>query len=156
MANDTIINQLNHLLEVNKDAEAGFRTAAENVRNTEIETLFSDYALQHAQFGTQLKSEIEHLGGRSSSSGTFGGAVHRGWMDVKSTLAGHSAGSMLSACQSGEESAESAYLDALDANPSGRTHTLLEKHYNQIKEFRTRLTRLVGQIKEGLEFQENE
>lgn len=156
MANDRTIDQLNHLIEVNKDAEAGFRTAEENVRNTEIQTLFAGYSVQHARFAAQLQSEIERLGGTPSDSGTMGGSLHRGWMDVKAALSGHSVGSMLTACQTAEQSAESAYLDAIDANPSGQTHTLLEKHWEQIKGFRTRITRLVGEIKDGLDFQKTQ
>jgi uncharacterized protein (TIGR02284 family) len=156
MANDRTIDQLNHLIGINKDAEAGFRTAEENVKNTEIQTLFSGYAVQHARLAAQLHSEIERLGGEPIDSGTLGGTLHRGWMDVKSALSGHSVGSMLAACQTEEESAEAAYLDAIDLNPSGQTHTLLEKHCEQIKGFRTRIGRLLGEIKNGFDFQKTE
>ena len=156
MAHNSTIDQLNHLVHINKDAEAGFRTAAGNVKNSEIETLFDGYAKQHAKFITELQGEIERLGGNASDSGTLGGALHRGWMDVTSALTGHSAGSMLTACETGEQSAEAAYAEAADANPTGQTHTLIEKHRQQISGFRARLSKLVGEIKDGLEFQNNE
>lgn len=155
MAHNTI-DQLNVLVHINKDAEAGFRTAAQNVKNSELETLLTGYAKQHAKFASELQGEIKHLGGDTSDSGTFGGTLHRGWMDLKSAVSGHSAAAMLTSCESGEESAESAYLDAVDANPTGRTHVLIDKHLGQIKAFRTRLGRLVGETKDGIEFQENE
>jgi uncharacterized protein (TIGR02284 family) len=156
MANDSTIDQLNRLIQTNKDAEAGFRTAEENVENTEIQTLFSGYAVQHARFAAQLQSEVERLGGKSEDSGTLGGSLHRGWMDVKSALSGHSVGSMITACETGEQAAESAYLDAIENNPHGQTHTLLEKHCEQIRGFRARITRLVGEIKDGFDFQKTE
>jgi hypothetical protein len=53
-------------------------------------------------------------------------------MDVKSALTGHSAGSMLTACETGEQSAEAAYAEAADANPTGQTHTLIEKHRQRL------------------------
>jgi uncharacterized protein (TIGR02284 family) len=53
MAHSSTIDQLNHLVYINKDAEAGFRTAAGNVKNSEIETLFDGYAKQHAKFITE-------------------------------------------------------------------------------------------------------
>ncbi len=156
MTHDDTIDQLNHLAHINKDAEAGFRTAAENVKNSELETLFSGYAKQHAKFAAELREEIERLGGSFSDSGTLGGALHRGWMDVKSALSGDSAAAILTSCQSGEESAEVAYVEAADINPSGQTHTLIEKHRQQIKEFLTRLARLVEETKDGVDFQRNE
>lgn len=155
MAHDTI-DDLNHLIEINRDAEAGFRTAAENIRNTELETLFGNYSGQHAKFVAELQREIERLGGNYTESGTVGGALHRGWMDLKSAVSGHSSAAMLTSCQSGEESAVAAYDRATDANPTGQTHTLLTKHRQQIDEFCTRLTRLVKETKDGVEFPANE
>jgi uncharacterized protein (TIGR02284 family) len=156
MTNDDIIHDLNHLVSVNKDAEAALRTAAENVQNSEVESIFIGYAKQHAKFLAELQAEIERLGGKTSESGTLGGAIERGWMDLKSALSGHSAGAMLSSCESGEQSAEVAYTNAAEAHPSGRTHTLIEKHRQQIIGFRTRLARLARETKDGVEFQKNE
>ncbi|MGA8027853.1 MAG: PA2169 family four-helix-bundle protein [Bryobacteraceae bacterium] len=156
MADNGTIDQLNHLVHINKDSEAGFRTAAENVKNSEIETLFAGYAKQHAKFVTELQNEIERLGGSASDSGTLGGALHRGWMDVKSAISGHSAASMLSACENGEQSAEAAYAEVADSNPTGQTHTLISKHREQIRGFLARLRRLTGETKNGVEFQNNE
>jgi uncharacterized protein (TIGR02284 family) len=156
MQNSDAAKYLNHLVEINKDAEAGFVTAAENVKNSELESLLTGYAKQHAKFASELQDEVERLGGKPPDSGTVGGAVHRGWMDVKSAFTGGSAAAMLSACENGEQSADSAYLDAEDTISSGQTHTLLTKQREQISAFRTRLTRLLGEIKDGVEFQKNE
>ena len=156
MADDETIDQLNHLIHINKDAEAGFRTAAENIKNSELETIFSGYAKQHAKFAGELQEERVRLGGNSSDGGTLGEALRRGWMDLKSALSGQSTTAILKSCESGEESAEIAYTDAADANRTGQTHTLIERHRQQIKGFRTRLARLVGETKDGLEFQKNE
>jgi uncharacterized protein (TIGR02284 family) len=156
MDRDNLIDQLNQLVRINKEAEAGLLTAAENVKNSELETLFSGHAKQHAKFVSELQEEIRRLDGDPSDSETFGGAVHRGWMGLKSTLSGHSAASLLASCESGEQSAEVAYSDAAKAEPRGQTHTLIDKHWQQIKAFRTRLARLVGETKDGVDFQDNE
>jgi uncharacterized protein (TIGR02284 family) len=156
MAENNTLDGLNRLIQVNKDAETAFHAASENVKNSELDSLFDGYAKQHAKFAAELEQEIQRLGGNFSESGTLGGALHRGWMDLKSTLSGHSAAAILESCQAGEESAEVAYADAADEYPGGQTYTLIEKHRQQIKEFRTRLTRLVGETKDGVEFQTNE
>lgn len=156
MSTNQTIHQLNHLIHVNKDADAGFRTAASNVQNSEIQSLFVKYAAAHAKFSAELQAEIDRLGHTDpADSGTLGGAVHRGWMDVKAALTGHAVNSMLTACQNGEQSAESAYLDAIKLNPHGQTHTLLHKHFEQIQAFHKHLTRLVGELKDGVDFQKN-
>ena len=113
-AEATDVDLLNQLIHINRDAEAGFRAAAENIKNSELETLFNNYAAQHAKFTADLEDEIVRLRGTISDSGTFGGNLHRGWMDLMSTLSGNSASVMLKSCEDGEQSAESAYLDAAD------------------------------------------
>jgi uncharacterized protein (TIGR02284 family) len=149
------IHQLNRLVNLNKDADSGFRTAAANVNNSEIQTLFIKYADTHAKFAAELQAEIDHLGADPSDSGTVGGAVHRGWLDVKAALTGHSVKAMLTACQSAEQSIESSYLEFIHLNHHGQIHTLLHKHSEQIKGFSKHLERLIGEIKDGVEFQTN-
>ncbi len=156
MADDKTIDHLNHLISINKDAEAGFHTAADAAKNSELGTLFSRYAQQHAKFAAEIQQEVERLGGTFSGSGTLGEALHRGFLDIKSAFTGHSAAAILKSCKSGEESAEVAYIDAGDSNSGGRTHTLIERHRQQIQEFRTRLARLVAEMEDGLDFQKNE
>src|SRR4051812_27339439 len=88
MDNDRTTDELNHLIEINKNAEMALNTAAENVKNSELESLFSSFAKQHAKFATELEAEVHRLGGNASHSGTLGGLVHRGWMDLKSAVSG--------------------------------------------------------------------
>lgn len=156
MPTNDFIPGLNHLVEINKDAEDGFRNAAQSIRNSELETLFAGYAKQHAKFAAEVQQEIDRLGGRPTESGTLGGALHRGWMDLKSALSGHSAAAILASCESGEQSAVAAYIEAADANPTGQIGALVEKHLQQIQGFHTRLCRLVGETKDGVEFPQNE
>lgn len=155
MSNE-ILDHLNHLVEINKNAEAGFLNAAENVKNSELESQFTGYAKQHAKFAAELQKEVEHLGGNPPDHGTVGGAIHRGWMDVKSALTGHSAAAILSTCASGEDSALAAYADAEADISSGQVFSLLQKQREQVVAFRTRLDRLVGETKDGVDFQKNE
>jgi uncharacterized protein (TIGR02284 family) len=152
MPSNDYIPGLNHLVEINKDAEDGLINAAQNVRNSELETLFAGYAKQHAKFAAELRQEIERLGGRPTESGAVGGALHRGWMDLKSALSGHSAAAILASCETGEQSAVAAYTEAADANPTGQAGALIKKHLQQIQGFQTRLCRLVGETKDGVEF----
>lgn len=119
MDHNHTIDQLNRFVRINQDAEAGLHTAAETIQNSELETLFNGYAKQHAKSAGELQAEIGRLGANVSGSGTLGGALHRGWMELKSTLSGHSAHSLLTSCESGEESAEIAYADAVDVTTTG-------------------------------------
>ena len=156
LTHDDTIHTLNHLASINKNAEAALRNAAEKVNNSELESLFTSYAKQHAKFLAELQTEIERLGGKASDSGTVGGAIERGWMDLKSALTGPSAAAMLSSCENGELHAEVAYSDAAKLHPTGQTRKLIDKQHEQIIGFHKRLARLVSETKDGVEFQKNE
>ena len=156
MTNDETLHLLQHLAAINKDAEAALRTAAENVKNSEIESLFIGHPKKHAKIPADLQPEIERLGGKPSESGTVGGAIERGWMDLKSALTGNSAAAMIASCENGELHAEVAYSDATKVHPTGTTRKLIEKHHEQILGFHKRLVRLSGETKDGVDFQKNE
>lgn len=154
--NDKRLSHLVHLVEVNKDSEEGFLNAAKNIRNSELESQFTDYARQHARFAAEIQQEIVKLGGNPPEHGSASGELHRGWMDLKSALTGNSAGIVLSSCESGEDSALAAYDQAEADLSSGHVFTILQKRRQQITSFRTRLQRLIGEIKDGVEFPKNE
>lgn len=156
MDTSKVLDHLNHLIEINKDAEAGFLNAAENLKNSELESTVAGYAKQHAKFVSELQSQVDRLGGKPEQSGTTGGALHRGWIDLKAAVTGHSPKPILTACESGEDSALAAYADAEADISTGQTFSLLQKQREQITAFKTRLGRLIGEIKDGVEFPKNE
>ncbi len=156
MTREDEIDQLNELIQVSKDAEQGYRTAADNVKNSELETVFRGYAKQRAGFVQELEAEFKRLGGEASDSGTVSAALHRGWMDLKSALSGGDAGGMIAACESGEARAEATYARAASTDISGKGRSLVEKQWQQIKEAHTRMHRLKDEMEDGTRFQKNE
>lgn len=157
MENDDKVQQIRRLIRINADAESGFETAARSVGNSELETLFVGYAKQHAKFARELEAELGRSGGSTGSdSSTFGGALHRRWVDLKAALSGHSSRAVLSACEGEAQSAEAGYADAGKFGFTGVLGSLIAKHEQQIKEAHKHLCRLLGEIKDGVEFQANE
>ena len=77
------VSTLNDLIETCKDGEEGYKKAAENVQRTDLQNVFREYATQRAQFANELQREVARIGGKPETSGTVGGAMHRGWLDVK-------------------------------------------------------------------------
>lgn len=154
--NDRRLDHLHHLVEINKNSEEAFLDAAKEVKNSELESHFTDYSRQHARFAAELAGEIGKLGGHATEEGAAPSAMHRGWTNLKSALTGNSVGVILSSCESAENSALAAYEKAEADIGSGQVFTLLEKHREQITGFHKRLERLVGEIKDGVEFPDNE
>ncbi len=136
--NDTVLT-LNGLIETLKDGENGFRTAAEGVKRSDLKTLFLQYAQQRAQFSSELQSEVRRLGGDSETTGSVAATLHRGWINIKSMVAGNEDSAMLAECERGEDSAVKNYQDAMKASLPSDVQTAVQRQYTQIKEAHDRV-----------------
>jgi uncharacterized protein (TIGR02284 family) len=127
LTTEDTISELNGLIETCKDGELGYRTAAADVRNTELETVFTEYAKQHGKFARDLQAEVKRLGGNPEDSGSITGTLLRGWMDLKSALSSGSATAIIATCETGEEAAVAAFEWVVNRDISGQTRLLVEK-----------------------------
>jgi uncharacterized protein (TIGR02284 family) len=142
MATDNAIPTLNNLIETCKDGEEGFRTAADGVKNSDLRTLFLTYSQQRAQFAAELQSEVRHLGGDPEDSGSVAASLHRGWINIKSTVTGEDEGAVISECERGEDSAVRNYKDALNQDLPANLRSIVERQYAQVKEAHDRIRAL--------------
>lgn len=130
MTNDEVISLLNDLVEVCKDGQEGFKTAAEGIEDSSMKTLFYEFSQQRAQFAGELQNEILRLGGDPENSGSVAGSLHRGWIDIKSAILGKDLQAILNECERGEDSAVSNYKEALDNNlPTNVANIILRQSY---------------------------
>ncbi len=156
MTTEETIVELNGLIHACKDGELGFTTAAADVRNTELETLLKDCAAQRGRFARDLQAEVKRLGGNPDDSGTFGGTLLSGWMDVKSALTGDRAAPIIATCETGEEAAVAAFEWVANLDLSGKTRSLVEKQCKSVRETHARLQKLNADAASGVKFQTND
>eukprot|EP01031_Cornospumella_fuschlensis_P016197 gene16197-19785_t len=108
---------LNDLIETLKDGQAGFRAAAEDIESSDLKTLFSKYSLQRSKFAGELQALAHSLGEKEPpTGGSVGGAIHRGWIDIKAALMSKDEHAVLAECERGEDIAVAAYRKAIE-NP---------------------------------------
>jgi uncharacterized protein (TIGR02284 family) len=134
---------INNLIETLKDGQEGFKQAAESVRNLALKTLFSDYSQQRSRFATALQSEARSQGEtkpETSSSAT--GALHRGWINLKSAITGGDEHAILAECERGEDSAVEEYKKALDDGLSPSGQELVSRQFAEIKAAHDRIRSL--------------
>jgi uncharacterized protein (TIGR02284 family) len=137
--NDNVISTLNNLIETCKDGENGFRTAADGVKNSELKTLFNTYSQQRAQFAAELQAEVRNLGGDPENTGSVAATLHRGWINIKSTVTGEDEGAVISECERGEDSAVRNYKDALNETLPANLQSIIQRQYTQVKEAHDRI-----------------
>ncbi len=144
MATETkqIISTLNKLIETCKDGQQGFREAAENVKNPQFKSLFDSYSRQRAQFVADLQAEVRRLGGDADNAGSAGGALHRGWINIKGKLTGEDEGAIVAECERGEDVAVENYEEALEEALTDDVRSIVERQYMQVKEAHDRIRAL--------------
>lgn len=132
--NADVIGILNDLIQTCKDGDKGFRTAAEGVPNSELATLFTNYADQRASFAAELQAEVRRFGGDPETSGTALGALHRGWIDIKAAVEGKDEGAIISEAERGEDHAVKKYREALEKNLPTAVQTIVENQYIHVRD----------------------
>lgn len=113
MHNDKAISVLNNLIETLKDGEQGFRTAAEGLTDAQTKAVFNEYSGQRAQMARELQDEVRRLGGDPEKSGSTAGALHRGWIDIKTAVTGKDPHAIVAEAERGEDVAKNVYDEAL-------------------------------------------
>jgi uncharacterized protein (TIGR02284 family) len=131
------------LIETLKDGQEGFKQAAEAVKDPQLKSLFDEYSRQRAQFAVELRSKAQSPDERESKmSGSAAGALHRGWINLKSALTSGDDHAILAECERGEDSAVEEFQKALNNGLSAPVQQIVSRQYAQIKEAHDRIKHL--------------
>ncbi|QHE85403.1 PA2169 family four-helix-bundle protein [Hydrogenophaga sp. BPS33] len=133
MKDSHTINTLNTLIETCKDGEYGFTTSADHATDPQIKQLFDARAQDCRRAAAELQTLVVQRGGKPEDSGTAGGAMHRGWVAVKGTLAGYNDLAMLEETERGEDSALKSYREALKEDLPIEVRSIVEAQYQGVK-----------------------
>ena len=114
MDNSKSIDRLNNLVEINNDRVEGYETAAKEMENGEMHTLFGKLAATSHNNLSELRAEVNRLGGEPTEGTRITGKFFRAWMDVKAALSSNERQTVLDSCEFGEDKALEAYNDVLE------------------------------------------
>lgn len=129
MDNDEVVSTLNDLIETCKDGEYGFRSCAENVDSDDLAVFFNQRAEQCRQAAAELQQQVAAYGGKPDTSGSVSGAMHRGWVAVRSTLSTYDDLAVLKECERGEDVAVMSYRKALEKPLPEPVRTIVQRQY---------------------------
>lgn len=152
-ASKQVLGTLNYLYRICEAGERGFETVAKNASNRGLKILLKTYAQQRRQFCADLRAEIQRLGGELSSRASIRGMIHRGRIDILSTLtigAQNVENMILNEAALGEKAAVQAYQNALAKALPSETKALVEQQYEQIRAVKEYIDRLRGESGERL------
>lgn len=140
--NADVISTLNGLIETCKDGQEGFRQAAEGIERADLKSLFFEYSQQRAKFAGELQDVVRTLGGDPEDTGSMAGALHRGWINIKSAVTGKDEAAILNECERGEDSARNAYRDALDMALPAYIQQIVQDQYSAVQSAHDRVKAL--------------
>lgn len=125
---------LNDLITICKDGEQGFLKVAKEAIEQKLQTAFTSRAQACKEAAIELQNQVKNLGEEPTDSGSILGALHRGWIEVKSAVTDRSAQEILEECEKGEEAAKEAYSKALEADLPANIRMILEKQFAAVEE----------------------
>jgi uncharacterized protein (TIGR02284 family) len=130
-----VVSTLEGLIQILEDGKLGYTNAAEHVENTLMQADFTQYARERALYIVELQDEINRLGKTTDASGGGAlGAIHRAWIDIKSSFTSGDTEAIVNACITGEEAAIEKYEMALDVEELGTDQVaLISKQLSSIK-----------------------
>lgn len=102
-------NALQNIVDVCKDGVEGYETAAEEIQDSSIKTLFLRLSQQRKGFIEELKNEALKLGVELDSSGSAKGFFHRTWLMAKSAFTSDTKDKIIEEAMDGEKRAVEVY-----------------------------------------------
>jgi len=112
-SNDDLIDLMQDLVECSLDGEYGFRACAEQVKRADLKTTFLQRADDCRRAAQELNEQIRACGGEVEEHGSASGALHRGWIAVRSALSTYDDKAVLEEAERGEDNAKARYMKAL-------------------------------------------
>jgi len=112
-----IVFALNECIETCTDAERGYAAASADVRGIELKRLFHDRSRQRTEFAIALQAMIVSLGSTPENQGTFKGAAHRVWIEVRRALDDHNDDMIVEECLRGERASLETFKRAFQRAP---------------------------------------
>ena len=136
MDNQDIVKHLNGLIEINNDRVEGYKTAAEETKDSALRSLFERFASQSRSYRDELAGLVRANGGQPVEGTTQSGKLYRVWMDIKAALSGNDRKAVLSNCEYGEDVALESYrgvTEAKDLTLPANVRELLQQQQKEIK-----------------------
>jgi uncharacterized protein (TIGR02284 family) len=130
---DDIVDALQDLVECCKDGEYGFRESAEQAKRPDLKAVFLQRADDCRRGAEELNEQIRRLGGSVKDSGSALGALHRGWVSVKTTLSTYDDKAVLEECERGEDNALARYRKAMKQQLPEHVKAVVERQSQAVQ-----------------------
>ena len=102
------------LIIINNDRTEGYKTAATETKEADLQALFNRFSEQSRGFAAELRQFITDADDMPKYDETKNtGKLYRVWMDVRAAITANDRKAVLSSCEFGEDKAKQTYKDVL-------------------------------------------
>lgn len=128
-----VLDVLKDLVECCKDGEYGFRECAEQAKREDLKSTFLQRADDCRRGAQELNELVRQCGGTPEDGGSAMGAMHRGWVSIKSKLTTYDDKAILEEAERGEDNAKARYTKALQKNLPANVRSVVERQMQGVQ-----------------------
>jgi uncharacterized protein (TIGR02284 family) len=144
-----VIDVLKDLVECCKDGEYGFRECAEQARREDLKSTFLQRADDCRRGAQELNQLLRECGASPEEGGSAMGAMHRGWVAIKSKLTTYDDKAVLEEAERGEDNAKARYAKALQKNLPANVRMVVERQFQGVQRNHDQVKMLRDQFRAG-------
>jgi uncharacterized protein (TIGR02284 family) len=130
---DDVVDVLKALVECCKDGEYGFRECAEQAKAADLKAIFLQRADDCRRGAQELNVLVLECGGKAEEGGSAMGAMHRGWVAIKSKLTTYDDKAVLEEAERGEDNAKARYTKALQKILPASVRSVVERQLQGVQ-----------------------
>ncbi len=130
--NTDTLEKIKDLVRINKDSVAGFRDAAEVIKDDQIKLLFATIANQRAGFADVLNRYVMLNEDDTEITTSWRGMFHRWWLDLRGTVTGGDAHAVLAEAERGEDAIKQMYEEVIQQTAGSPLNDVLLAQYAHI------------------------
>ncbi len=127
------------VISICRDAEQGFRGAAQAVNAPAMKEMFEQYSAQRAQFAAELQAAVKALGFETIDPQGLGGMLYASWISFKALVTGHDVHAILVETERGEEWSLKTYRAALGKTLPAEIASIIQKQFEEVQSAHDRI-----------------
>jgi uncharacterized protein (TIGR02284 family) len=142
-----VVDVLKDLVECCKDGEYGFRECADQAKGADLKSMFLQRAEDCRRGADELNQLLRQSGHEMKDDGSTLGAMHRGWVSIKSKLTTYDDKAVLEEAERGEDNAKARYMKAMQKNLPSDIRMVVERQYQGVQRNHDQVKRMRDQFR---------
>jgi len=130
---------VHNVISINRDAEQGFRGAAQAVNDPTIKQMFEQYSAQRAQFAVELQAAVRAMGFDATDPQGLGGMLHASWISLKGMITGHDVHAILVETERAEDWSLQTYRAALGKTLPPEMVSIMQRQLEEVQKAHDRI-----------------